>query len=272
MILSHPCSVLKEDKQKLEKMEQAIEQKIKVFFSDGNLATYDTIMDYVIQEFRKKYHKITNRDFDKNANNGEADELRKLIINYIFGLEEDFLNSPLLDSSKSKPSIDKGNLIMGSFGCGKTSITTSIKQVLSDKTEIHHDENRYQLIDFTRFRQVLYTNTNDFVDSYEESLRYKPEWGQSPYDKINNAINSLVIFDDLFTERKANNYGEKFELMRYMLERMEYSNSHYIIICNYYGSYDDTLNKIAQQYGERAYDRLFSSLNHVTLKGKSQRL
>ncbi|WP_332029080.1 hypothetical protein, partial [Kaistella sp.] len=94
----------------------------------------------------------------------------------------------------------------------------------------------------------------------------------SSFDLISKGRNLFVI-DDLLSERLANNFGEKLETMGKILENMEYRTAPFIFTLNPYKdqSINDTLNYIQSRYGARAYDRLFSTLNFIELKGRSLR-
>lgn len=253
-----------------------------------------------IDEVKRQYKIETGVQFNGEANNGEPEFLLNLLVDYWL-CEESFFKNPLLTGGETgKINLKKGILIIGAPGLGKTSICSAflaamdntpfrhylsviekdvkiVKEVKIKNGEItYRNINRLSLsnpmpmdIQCDTRKQALWwgIKANNAVKEYEKYLADK----ENIFDKILNSP-CVTVIDDLLAERVANNYGNKLETMQQILEDMEYRYAPFIFTCNSYGSsWVDTANKIKSRYGERAYDRLFSSLNFVEMKGESLR-
>lgn len=223
--------------------------------------------------FLQEYEKLTGCNFDSNANNGEAGELLNLVLNYYLQNETEFARSPLVRNEN--PSLRKGLLIVGAPGTGKTSILFSLAKTtrrnddflfLSGSDEVKTPLN-YAKRENTAI-EIKNCHSETVVDEFEKKKRGI----QNSFNRISSST-SLLVIDDMMAEIQANNFGEKVDVMKIILEQMEYRQAPLLITCNPYGdgSLNDTLLQIKNRYGGRAYDRLFSSLNFVELKGISQR-
>lgn len=225
------------------------------------------------EAFLQEYEKLTGCNFDSNANNSEAGELLRLVLNYYFQNETEFTKSPLIRNEN--PSLRKGLLIVGAPGTGKTSILFSLAKTtrrnddflfLSGFEEVKSPLN-YAKRENTAI-EIKNCHSEDVVDEFEKKKRGI----QNAFNRISNSTNLLVI-DDMMAEIPANNFGEKVDVLKIVLEQMEYRKAPLLITCNPHGdgSLNDTLLQIKNRYGGRAYDRLFSSLNFIELKGRSLR-
>src|SRR5690606_12570891 len=69
--------------------------------------------------FKQKYIEVTGVEFDPSANDGEGKVLVFTLLYYFFR-DKRFLNSPLLNKELNVPNNEKGVLVVGGYGCGKT--------------------------------------------------------------------------------------------------------------------------------------------------------
>ncbi len=188
--------------------------------------------------------------------NGEEDhdviENLKPLIYYFIGDFDNFKKCKQV-SDLSEPSMNKGLLIIGDTGNGKTSIMNAFETALR----------------VTNVRFLSYS-TNEVVSMYESC--------EKPIQK--EEFNDLMttgtrFFDDVLTERLASNYG-KANIIKDILEERSLKKKRTYITCNYVDG-DDTLNlkngllQFYDKYGKRLYDRIFSDFNIIEFKGKSRR-
>lgn len=170
---------------------------------------------------------------------------------YFIGDEENFVKCKNV-SLKSKPSLDKGLLIIGDKGNGKTTVMRAIGDSLKS-TNV----------------SFITKPTNDIVDMYEACSN---EFDKSEFWKY--VTTGVINFDDLLTERDANNYG-KIILMKDVIEKRYDKKKRTYVTCNFHDEHpenlDEGLKQIYTKYGSRAYDRIFSMFNIIVFKGKSFR-
>jgi DNA replication protein DnaC len=217
------------------------------------------------------YMENNNNFFDSDANNGEAKILVYTLLSYFFKNEK-FYDSPLLNQTISKPDLNKGLLVVGGTGCGKTSTfkaiykmlfklcTTPVKFILDVKGDLQPT---------TRYKPLFgFSTCNDVVSEYE---------GLNTAEEKKNFWNKYTkgtrYFDDLTTEREASNYG-KVNLFQEMFEKRSIDLPKTIATMNYHdqsGSLKQTLDYLGEKYGFRVHDRLFQMFNIIELKGTSLR-
>lgn len=171
---------------------------------------------------------------------------------YFLGDENNFLKCKNLNSS-SLPSLQKGLLVIGDFGCGKSSIFWALEKSLKNvKGANFKGYTANQIVsDFERC-----TNMAD-KDLFYETM-----------------FNGTRYFDDVKTERIANNYG-KADLLKDILETRNRNRVQTYITCNFasgkVGDVPAALLEFKTRYGERVYDRLFQDFNIIEFKGDSFR-
>ncbi|CAM3259616.1 DUF6079 family protein [Aequorivita lipolytica] len=204
----------------------------------------ETLLQLFLIEFEHEHQK----DFVLN----EESLLRvNTLINY-FTKNKDFFTSPIV-SKLSQPSLNKGLLIIGDFGTGKSTILKTLLQVLK-KTN------------------VLYS-----IHHHVMEVNQKYEAAEKPADKakfMKDFSEANRFFDDILTEEKANNYGVKF-IFKDILELRYEKKNLTLMTCNFDpDSPDDVkmgIKQFYEKYGGRVYDRLFEMFNIVEFKGKSYR-
>lgn len=216
--------------------------------------------------FRSAFKFFQKKDFDESANNYEARKLARTLCAY-FGQRKSFLRSPLL-TVKSIPSLDKGIMMVGGYGIGKTAIMNTFhmmfKTAATYPVEVRDISGTIQI--FGRYKMAFgYHTANDLVKTYESLA--SPDEKKFFWDRLTNGTK---YFDDIMTESTASNFG-KVEIFKDIFE-MRYTNSAKTLISlNYAGSLDDTLDAFSDKYGERLYDRTFEMFNIIELKGESLR-
>ena len=156
-------------------------------------------------------------------------------------------------SDISKPSFDKGLLIVGGYGNGKSSVMNTIRHVLMDTDH-----------------SFAFKNLNDLVSEYE--------FCNDPEDKTtfwHRNTQGRTLFDDIKTERQASNYG-KVNLFKDIIEKRYLHNNITHGTCNYRqgntSNLKDAVEEIGEKYGSRVYDRFFEMFNVIEFKGKSRRV
>ena len=224
--------------------------------------------DSLYEVFKAAYRFFNGKDFDEKANYGEGRVLAKTLILY-FLQHKAFFKSPLLDKSQNKPDFNKGLLIFGGFGCGKTSIMHTFHKMFqysfSHQVDVLDIEGTTQFLGRYQLSFGFYT-TNEVVDHFEK-ISEKEE--KDSFWRLHKF--GLKYYDDLMTERTASNYGF-VEIFKDILEKRCFSDAKTMCSLNYSGdSINSTLDAISVKYGERVYDRCFEMFNFIGLKGKSMR-
>lgn len=206
--------------------------------------------------FLGKFKELEGKDFLRN--NETLENIKPLVMYFV--KDENFISCKNVITKfnfgntikESIPSLDKGLLIVGNYGNGKT----SIMQVF-EKLFVHTP-----LI----FRG--YT-ANNIVEEYEEC--------ETPADKTMfwQKMNAKrMYFDDVKTERIASNYG-KANLFKDIFEKRYMNKKTTYITCNYHPAkpydLDAALMEFGEKYGGRVFDRLFEMFNIIEFKGKSFR-
>jgi len=204
--------------------------------------------DWLFKEFDKEYFRQNNVRYSRTK---ESLENIKPLIYYFIGDIENFKKC-INVSSLSKQSFNKGLLIIGGYGNGKTSVMKTIENVLK-KTNI-------------TFKGYP---ANDVITMYEacQNANEKDVF----YKKMNNGTR---YFDDILTERIASNYG-KNNLFKDIFEIRYEKKMRTYVTCNYKDNTSDDLkaglHQFGEKYGSRVYDRLFSMFNIIEFKGRSFR-
>ncbi|MDI1318102.1 hypothetical protein [Flavobacterium sp.] len=177
---------------------------------------------------------------------------------YYFLREPNFTNSPCIYKvDKCNNSLDKGLLIVGGFGVGKTTIFRTIVSLIK-KLSLNFDG-----------CPVRMHNTADIVEEFESSLNNFKSETITKYSK------SFRIFDDVKNERVASNFGKVDLFKEILYQRCESKNFRTLILCNYDSDYPNDMSSAIEsfdRYGDRNYDRLFEAFNFIEFKGMSNRM
>jgi len=228
-------------------------------------------LSYLYKMFLLFYLSENNKEFNPDANNGESKILVYTLLSYFFK-DEMFFQSPILNQTISKPDLNKGLLLVGGTGCGKTSTFKAIHKMLftgcTTPVKFILDINGASQ-PITRYKPLFgFSTCNDVVSEYEglNTAEEKTNFWKK-YTK------GTRYFDDLTTEREASNYG-KVNLFQEMFEKRSIDLPKTIATMNYHdqsGSLKQTLDYLGEKYGFRVHDRLFQMFNIIELKGTSLR-
>lgn len=252
------------ESKRLEALQHKVDEPQAVPFK--KLQPVDILSVYKL--FLIKYYEVTGDVFDKEANDGEGKLLAYTLLYYMFR-DERFLNSPLINTEINHPDMRKGIMVIGSYGCGKTSIFKAIRQMFYDaekNPDIMVKDVDGDDVSLRRYRRLFGVFTaNEVVDMYEACNNGDEK---EKFWKIFSK--GEIYFDDLMTERIASNYG-KVELFKDIIEKRYDKALRTLISLNYDGNTNETLTAIGKRYGARVYDRLFHMFNIVELKGRSLR-
>ncbi len=163
-----------------------------------------------------------------------------------FSKNKEFENTNL---TINNPSLDKGLLFIGGFGCGKTS---SLKAFHEIGRKIYEQTGDL----FMWFRLI---SCNGLVAEYEGL-----ETSKDKKDFMQKYTTGIVYFDDFGTESDASNYGKK-NLMKDILEERYLKETKCHLTTNL------SLDEIAERYGGRVFDRMQEMFNIIVWEGESFR-
>jgi len=206
--------------------------------------------------FAAKFNEIEKKKFI--LNDTTIENIRPII--YYFSKDQQFFECANLvtkfDFSGAKkdsaPSFEKGLLIVGHYGNGKTATMTALSRLLINTpySFMHH-------------------TANGVVEDYEYcngSADKKEFWRKMDAKGI--------YIDDVKTERIASNYG-KSNLIKDIIEKRYMNKRITHLTCNYHPQYLGDVNyalwEFGEKYGGRVFDRLFEMFNVIEFKGKSFR-
>ena len=203
--------------------------------------------------FALSFQKLEGSKFLKNP---DSIENIKPLFHYFCGDLENFKKCTNL-SLVSKPSLDKGILIIGGYGNGKSTTMNALEMALKTSN-----------IPFKGY------SANEVVKMYEtcgadpqQNVRDKDEFWKT-------MLAGTKYFDDVLTERIANNFG-KVNLFDEIIQERYKNKKRTYISCNFSDEFPEDVNKGLLQFGKKyssqVYDRLFEMFNVVVFKGKSQR-
>lgn len=229
--------------------------------------------------FIENYKFVAIKEFDESANNYEARKLARTLALY-FIENRNFYKSPLLcknvdESFKSFPDLNKGLMIIGSYGTGKTSIIETYHNIFKyARTNAFHVKNKAGNFELLKWYGVYFafSTANDVVREFEGIKRSDnpdEDFGWDQFWKKHSR--GTRYYDDVMAEEKANNYG-KIELFKQIFEKRYSQRAKTMISLNYVGdSVESTLEAFAERYGERNYDRIFEMFNIIELRGETLR-
>jgi DNA replication protein DnaC len=202
--------------------------------------------DALLRGFKAQFSILESVDFDEKS-------LKNInTILYYFAKDERFYECESL-YKKGKPSFEKGLLIIGDYGTGKSSTMDCLHKLFSStdytfaSTSALDVVNQYEIIE-KESDKALFFKSNDFGTRY---------------------------FDDVKTEREANNYG-KVNLFKEILEKRYRNQALTYLTCNYVENdatknLDKALLEFHTKYGGRVHDRLFQMFNIIEFKGLTYR-
>ncbi|WP_379963968.1 hypothetical protein [Epilithonimonas sp. UC225_85] len=218
---------------------------------------YDFSTKKMLSEFKRNFKNQNGKEFLLNPDSHK--NLAPLL--YYFSKNEKFFSCENLireidfggKVKFSEPSFDKGCLVIGGYGNGKTAIMKTFHRM------------------FRKIKEKSFSSTtaNDVIDAYESCKT------QDDKDQFWIKMKSgKKYFDDLKTERTANNYG-KVNIFKELIEKRYDSGALTFFTCNYKDEYQgdlaQALLEFGEMYGNRAFDRLFEMFNIIVFTGNSMR-
>lgn len=205
------------------------------------------------REFKIEFKNLNGVDFIETKESLE--NIKSLF--YYFLKDESFFFCENV-SPISKPSFDKGLLIMGDFGNGKTSVMLTFEKIF--KKHKNYNFNSYTANEVVGIFESIGKNTD--LDLTKADFDKKMYFGKR-------------YFDDVKTEREGSNFG-KVNLFKDIFENREKNNALTHVTCNFKDRFpndvEQGLNEFEEKYGGRVYDRIFKMFNIIIFNGKSQRL
>lgn len=225
---------------------------------------------YLYKLFKDAYQHVNGVKFDPDYNDGEPKFFVYTLMYYMFK-DERFLTSPILNVKINEPNVFKGLLVLGWYGCGKTSVFKTFRHLFFESIR---DENLMikdcegDMVQMKRYRKLFFAffSVNDVVIDYESCSNSE---AKTRFWEV--MAKGRHYYDDLTKEREASNYG-KVELFQDILERRYEKKVTTLASLNYSGdTAESTLKAMGAKYGPRVYDRIFEMFNIVELKGKSLR-
>ncbi|WP_079242638.1 hypothetical protein [Chryseobacterium indologenes] len=253
------------------------ENKPKEEFVKPDLKPIDP--EYFYGAFVENYKFVAVKEFDESLNNFEARKLARTLVSYFIG-NKSFYKSPLLCKNekgdfKSQPNLNKGIMIIGSYGIGKTSIIETFHNIFKyARDNTFRIKNKLGEFEQLRWYDIYFSfcTTNDVVSEFEGIKRNEHSDEDYVWDQFwKKHSKGFRYYDDVMTEKVASNFG-KVELFKQIFEKRYSNRAKTIISLNYEGdTIDSTLEAFAKRYGERNYDRLFEMYNIIELKGETLR-
>ncbi|MEQ3690490.1 MAG: hypothetical protein ABNG98_03130 [Flavobacterium sp.] len=224
---------------------------------NGNLATFErkpllnqtTDLKNFFSLFQSKFKEIEREKFICTE---ESKALVYTLI-YFFQKKENFKNSSLLfEHSHSSTNLNKGLVIVGGFGCGKTSILRVFQQIINENNHVN----------------LKFTTTVDAVSKFE-SIQ-----DENMHDFKECLYKGHLIIDDLLAEKQAPRFGKSELFEEVLFQRLENKKMNNIITMNYDSEHPNdmeyAINKLSR-YGGRVFDRILGNFNFIELHGKSFR-
>jgi len=231
-----------------EKSKQYFEKLHQVQNEEGFNVNYDVLL----HKFKERFFDLERVKFDES----HLDNVKTIL--YYFAKDQRFFKSDRLCKNDkgnyfSDPSFDKGLLIIGNYGNGKTSTMKTLKS----------------LFDGTPLVFKSYS-ANRVVTTFESYNN-----GSERTEYINRTKTKAAYFDDIKTEKDASNYG-KHNLFKDIIEERYLNKAKTYITCNFRetdtkGEIKDALIEFNDRYGPRVFDRLFEMFNIIEFKGSSLR-
>lgn len=262
-----------EEKEKIEAFVVEQEKKInyqkfkkpEIIYTDGLEVNKANIWKLFLTSFKK----VNGKEFIQTQ-----DSIKNLepLIKY-FAKDQSFFECQNLvktfEGVELKPSFEKGILIVGAYGNGKTSILKSLSKGFTQATELAKSEHWKTISQWNELRFNCH-NANDVVTEFEciANANFKEEF----YKKYTSF---RLYFDDFKNEKIASNFG-KTEIFREILEKRYNNEAKTFLTMNYEPKFPNdlsaALDSVANRYGNHVYDRLFEMFNIVEFKGKSFRI
>lgn len=200
------------------------------------------------KEFNCEFKNSYGKEFVKSSSS--LVNIKTLFL-YFLG-DPAFFECENLKTDLSRPSFQKGLLIVGGVGIGKTAYMKVFEKMFS----------KYPGLRFKGY------HAKGLVNLYESCAK--------PSDKsymMNTFVRPGLFIDDINSERIASNYGNCNVVEEVLFSQYEKANKTFATT-NHTNSENDmakTLMDLGQIYGSRMYDRFFEMFNIIEFTGKSNR-
>ena len=224
----------------------------KMQSQNGNLAQKkEKILPSKVQlwnSFINNFERIYGKKFEQNE-----DTILNIKSLFFYFLEDPkFFGCENLIQNLNEPSFDKGLLIIGGYGIGKTAYLKTFESVFLD-------------LPCLRFKGY---SSKQLVNEYEKC--------STPLDKdyfFQDKDRIRLFIDDIGSEDKASNYGmydviENIISNRYEKRQVTFATTNFASPSH---DVEETLEALGLRYGNRIYDRLFEMFNILVFDGKSFR-
>lgn len=264
----HPEKQDAEDKILMQQYEKAFAKNEAVVnynpWAEVQKPVFNYSSEQVLGAFLKKFKELYLTDF-----NEENLPYISTVIHY-FTKDERFFTSKGLRADISKPSFNKGLLLIGICGNGKTSTMKVLNKLLAPFED----------------KKFNYTEAEELIWEFEAIDSKKHDERKRFIEKISKTPR---CFNDLKTERLAYNYGKINLLSEIMKNRSEYPELITHATCNYNepcickltrcicgGDYqENAVNGLIEfqfKYSQQIYSRLFQMFNVIEFGNQSFRI
>ncbi|MEH6538264.1 MAG: hypothetical protein V7719_17840 [Psychroserpens sp.] len=210
------------------------------------------IEDLSKQELWKYFLKTFREMHGKKFKEDEIALNNLKVLFYYFLRDEKFYECENLRADITTPSFNKGLLIIGGYGLGKTDYFKVFESIFKS---------------YPNLRFKFYTS---------KALVHQYEICQTPMDKqsfFKDVERKLMFIDDISSERIASNYGQIDVLDEVLIHRYD-KKLRTFASCNYSKRNTcakQTLVDLGLRYGGRLYDRFHEMFNIIDFRGKSSR-
>ncbi|MEK0369709.1 MAG: hypothetical protein QQN55_00940 [Nitrosopumilus sp.] len=225
-----------------EELEQIAINKKKYNQSVRNSRKAKTYKPIPLKDIKKVFQVVFIEEYGELILTEQNKPIFDLISRY-FAKDKSFNETNL---TMNQASLNKGLLIIGKYGCGKSSMMTVFQKM-------------GQMLMPNNFMWFTSISTLDLVDEFESADNISKE---AFFKKYNNV--RTIYFDDFGTESDASNYGKK-NLMKEILEKRYMKRNKTFMTTNL------TLLEIKTKYGNRVFSRLQEMFNIIEFGGEDYR-
>lgn len=217
-----PGELSQEAKKYFEELKQPIKEKPKKV--------------YTMQELKHQFNAVANELTGEFIVNNENKDILTTLFYYFTANDTEF-KKEALKTVKNKPSLNKGILLIGNMGSGKTQILDIFKQL--------------------KWQSFSRCTVYDVVEAFEKN----GEKGLDIFFRGNR------FFDELGAERQAAFYGTKEDVLTRILEK-RYSSFRDLGLKTHVTT-NLSQKQIANRYGQRLEGRILEMFNIIYLGGST---
>ena len=223
-------------KEELAEIERRSKEYIKNVRKPRTAKVYTPIkLDDLKRQFKMVFEEMEGKELILTEHNVKIFDL----VSRYFAKDKSF-NDTIL--TMNKPSLNKGLLFIGNYGCGKTSMMDTFQEI----------GRRMMPNNFMWFVTI---STLDVVDEFESADNQNKESFFKKYDNVRT-----ICFEDFGTENDASNYGKK-NLLKEIIEKRYLKKKKTFLTTNL------SLIEIQEKYGKRVFSRLQEMFNIIEFKG-----